>query len=601
MKARRYNPVISHSYGWLPDIPDQRDYLYGAIRPVIRLPDKIDLRGFCSEIEDQGSLGSCHDDKTEVLTDRGWVLFKNVTEKHKFAAVNQLDKKIYFVIPERLISFNYSGDLFLCESTGKNFAVTPDHKMLVRKWEENKRKLSNEYCFIAMKNLGWYSGLMAGVTTASKDIDKICINGVEHKRKAYRTNIHVCAGSFLRLLGIYLAEGTMCKDEKHYKIQIAAAKKRERTFVKNLLKALGIKPCILKDRFTFDDKRIFKMFQSYGLFGVHAPEKFVPDFVFSLGRRNIEEFLDGFFQGDGCEQNGTVSYYTSSKRLADDIHRLIILSGHWGTLNSRPARKSLTKDKHVISGNYPEYRISQWKSLKYSIERKREIKVIKYSGFVYCAEVSPYHTLITRRNGRVLISGNCTAQALAGNIEFLDNKIDSLYTDVSRLFIYYNERALIDTIDYDSGAMLRDGIKTLKNDGVCHEEVWPYIVSKFDKKPPQKCYAEAKQHLVQSYHRIYALGEMLTCLAEGYPFIFGFTVYESFESPKVKKTGIVNMPKKGEVTLGGHAVMAVGYDKANKRFLVRNSWGKSWGIGGYFTMPFEYLEALAEDFWTIRK
>ncbi|MCX5686476.1 MAG: C1 family peptidase [Candidatus Omnitrophica bacterium] len=193
--------------------------------------------------------------------------------------------------------------------------------------------------------------------------------------------------------------------------------------------------------------------------------------------------------------------------------------------------------------------------------------------------------------------GSCTAQALAGNIEFLDNKLDALYTDVSRLFIYYNERALIDTIEYDSGASLRDGIKTLKNDGVCHEENWPYLISKFDKKPPKKCYAEAKQHLVQSYHRIHTLGEMFTCLAEGYPFVFGFTVYESFESAKVKKTGVVNMPKKGEVALGGHAVMAIGYDKAKKRFLVRNSWG----IDGYFTMPFEYLETLAEDFWTIRK
>jgi len=197
--------------------------------------------------------------------------------------------------------------------------------------------------------------------------------------------------------------------------------------------------------------------------------------------------------------------------------------------------------------------------------------------------------------------GSCTAQALAGNIEFLDNRTDSLYTDVSRLFIYYNERVIQDTIEYDSGASLRNGIKTLKNEGVCHEENWPYIISRFDKKPPKKCYAEAKQHLIQSYHRIYALGEMLACLAEGYPFVFGFTVYESFESAKVKKTGIVDMPKKDEIVLGGHAVMAVGYDKTKKRFLVRNSWGRSWGIDGYFTMPFGYPESLAGDFWTIRK
>ena len=197
--------------------------------------------------------------------------------------------------------------------------------------------------------------------------------------------------------------------------------------------------------------------------------------------------------------------------------------------------------------------------------------------------------------------GSCTAQALAGNIEFLDNVADSAYIDVSRLFIYYNERVLIDTVDYDSGAFLRDGIKTLKNEGSCHEKMWPYVISKFDKKPPVKCYTDGKKHLIESYHRITTLNEMLVCLAEGFPFVFGFTVYESFESLKVQKTGFVSMPKKDERAIGGHAVMAIGYDQAAKRFLVRNSWGEGWGIKGYFTMPYRYLETLADDFWTIRK
>ena len=94
---------------------------------------------------------------------------------------------------------------------------------------------------------------------------------------------------------------------------------------------------------------------------------------------------------------------------------------------------------------------------------------------------------------------------------------------------------------------------------------------------------------------------MLTCLTDGYPFVFGFTVYESFETGRVAKTGKVNMPKNDESALGGHAVMAVGYNQGEKRFLVRNSWGSKWGMDGYFTMPFKYLETLAEDFWTVRK
>ncbi|MDD4893803.1 MAG: C1 family peptidase [Candidatus Omnitrophica bacterium] len=197
--------------------------------------------------------------------------------------------------------------------------------------------------------------------------------------------------------------------------------------------------------------------------------------------------------------------------------------------------------------------------------------------------------------------GSCTAQALAGNLEFLDKKIDSVYTDVSRLFIYYNERVIENTVGYDAGARLRDGIKTLKNDGSCPEESWPYVISNFDRRPPSRCYKEAKKHRIESYHRLHTIPEMLTCLAEGYPFVFGFAVYESFETTQVERTGIVSIPKKDERLIGGHAVIAVGYDQAKSRFLVRNSWGKGWGMGGYFTMPFKYLETLAADFWTIRK
>ena len=149
--------------------------------------------------------------------------------------------------------------------------------------------------------------------------------------------------------------------------------------------------------------------------------------------------------------------------------------------------------------------------------------------------------------------------------------------------------------------MLRDGIKALKKWGVCSEKDWPYKTDKFTEKPPANCFKEALDHTIQSYHRITNLQEKLICLAEGYPFVFGFTVYEGFESKTVAKTGKVDMPKKDERPLGGHAVLGVGYDQKAKRFLVRNSWGSKWGNKGYFTLPFDYVETLADDFWTIRK
>ena len=208
------------------------------------------------------------------------------------------------------------------------------------------------------------------------------------------------------------------------------------------------------------------------------------------------------------------------------------------------------------------------------------------------------HCSAVENQGRL---GSCTANALTGNLEFLDNRVDHLYEDASRLFIYYNERALQKTVEYDSGASLRIGIKTLAKAGCCSEEAWPYDIAQFAVKPPTRCYTQAKAHCIVSYHRIQTVPEMLACLAEGYPFVFGFTVYESFQSVATTRTGVVRMPAKTERALGGHAVMAVGYDQKSKRFIVRNSWGNAWGQGGYFTMPFAYLESLAADFWTVRK
>ena len=203
--------------------------------------------------------------------------------------------------------------------------------------------------------------------------------------------------------------------------------------------------------------------------------------------------------------------------------------------------------------------------------------------------------------------GSCTANAIAGAIEFdqIKQELKPPYPFVpSRLFIYYNERVIEGTVSVDSGAQIRDGIKTVAQQGVCLENpTWPYNIAQFAVKPSPAAYTEALGHLVASYQRLVPiLNQLRGCLASGYPFVFGFTVYQSFESPAVAQTGHVPMPGPNEATIGGHAVMAVGYDDSNQWFIVRNSWGPNWGIKGYCTIPYAYLTNphLASDFWTIR-
>jgi C1A family cysteine protease len=198
--------------------------------------------------------------------------------------------------------------------------------------------------------------------------------------------------------------------------------------------------------------------------------------------------------------------------------------------------------------------------------------------------------------------GSCTANAIAGAIEFDQKKQGTQEFVPSRLFIYYNERVIEGTTGYDSGAQIRDGIKTVATLGAPTEADWPYDLAKFTLEPPPQAYTDAKTDVVSSYSRVNQdLMQMRGCLASGFPFVFGFTVYESFESDVVAQTGIVPMPGTGEKILGGHAVLAVGYDDAKRAFIVRNSWGDTWGLKGYCMMPYEFLLSKnSSDFWTIR-
>lgn len=199
--------------------------------------------------------------------------------------------------------------------------------------------------------------------------------------------------------------------------------------------------------------------------------------------------------------------------------------------------------------------------------------------------------------------GSCTANAIAGALQFdrLKEKLSDFTP--SRLFIYYNERAIEGSVGFDGGAQLRDGIKAVNALGACDERDWPYDIARFAERPPEQAYRDALMDRALLYQRLpQATAQMRACLAAGYPFVFGFTVYESFETAAVAATGQASLPRPGERAVGGHAVMAVGYEDDGERFLVRNSWGAGWGMDGYFTLPSAYLlnPFLAADFWTIR-
>ena len=202
------------------------------------------------------------------------------------------------------------------------------------------------------------------------------------------------------------------------------------------------------------------------------------------------------------------------------------------------------------------------------------------------------------------ILGSCTGQAIAGAIELINRKTrPSNKFDVSRLFIYYQERLLEGTITQDAGAYIRDGIKACYTYGAPLESLWPYTISKFTVKPSTAAYADALTRKVTGYQRCLDFNSVKAAVAAGNPVIVGFTVYSSFESGNwYYTTGNMPYPNtRTERILGGHAVCIVGYNNISGRFICRNSWGANWGDKGYFYMPYQVIQntSMSSDFWTI--
>lgn len=194
--------------------------------------------------------------------------------------------------------------------------------------------------------------------------------------------------------------------------------------------------------------------------------------------------------------------------------------------------------------------------------------------------------------------GSCTANALVTAVQFLQPTLPG-----SRLFLYYNERLMDFDVTEDAGSTLSTGVACLAKYGLCQEADWPYVTQHFAMKPSAYAYLAGRKHVFPHHvHVVPTLTEMMACLAAGHPFVVGIQVYSSFENDAVARTGKVPMPNENaEELLGGHAVLCVGYDSTQKVFIMRNSWGPSWGDHGHFYLPFAYLTDayLASDLWKV--
>jgi C1A family cysteine protease len=201
--------------------------------------------------------------------------------------------------------------------------------------------------------------------------------------------------------------------------------------------------------------------------------------------------------------------------------------------------------------------------------------------------------------------GSCTANAIAAHLDYDREHQQEQIITPSRLFIYYNERLIESSVGYDSGATIRDSIKSIVKFGACPESEWTYDISQFATVPSASCYTNARKYEGITYQRIQrSVNVIKQVLARGLPFVIGFAVYDSFEGNEIATTGLMPMPAPTEGVLGGHAVLVVGYTTKNGApyWICRNSWGSNWGDQGYFYMPQAYMmdSNLVDDLWVLK-
>ena len=194
--------------------------------------------------------------------------------------------------------------------------------------------------------------------------------------------------------------------------------------------------------------------------------------------------------------------------------------------------------------------------------------------------------------------GSCSSNALTNAYELIvKQKYPDQFVDLSRLFVYYNTRLEDGTINEDNGIYLRDGLKAMKKYGICAESIWPYILDRWDDKPTDEAYVDAKKRSILKYEKLLSTYYITEVLNDNKPVVFGMEIYESFMNLN-KNISIVNLPSKKEKSIGGHAMCMVGYDLQKRLFLAKNSFGTEWGNDGYCWIPFDYLKQEGYDIWT---
>lgn len=351
--------------------------------------------------KNQGATNYCTTEDTEVLTENGWVLWPRYNGSDLLGTMNPSTGFLEFQEPLALQVFEHDGPVIYSTHRSANFAVTPNHRMLVRKWDERHRTLANRYTFQRAEDLGWYFGLPPATTGfVGTDLRRVAVDG----------DREYDGDDFLALIALVVSDGYAGGTEKTRSwVSFACFNESRRSEAQALASRIGFHECPSRPgvfvRYDAWALAEWMRTNAYTSPELGSQNKKIPDLVKCASARQIGHFLARY--GDQSH-NRRNHYFSTSKRVTDDIQELLLRVGIRGSIwtEERSDKIGQLEDGKVITSRRAMHHVHARQTNRLSIDRKENLITEHYRGQVYCATV-PNSTLITRRNGNILISGNC--------------------------------------------------------------------------------------------------------------------------------------------------------------------------------------------------
>jgi phosphoribosylamine-glycine ligase len=354
-----------------------------------------------------GEMG-CYDDQTEVLTRSGWKLFRETSIKDEICTLNPRTHEIEYQRPEAVVAYTHHRKLVSIRNRTLDIMVTPDHNMYVKS-QQNARMKRNKFELVKARSLEAQcviprTGRWIGKEVQSFVLPSVLMGHVSGRQIAFveTGEVVIPMDHWLAFFGIWLSDGGASQDSQFNEVTLAQKKGVNPARVQRLLEGLPFRFTKTESRFYYYDKQLCSYLRQFG----KAPEKFVPEFIKELSPRQIKIFLDWFSMGDATVMGkGYRIFYTSSRRLCDDIQELLLKIGRLGTVKQRKGRGRLWIVDHYADASRVQYEIHERVRKLDSWIDKRDTRLVDYDGTVYCATVRN-HVMYVRRNGKPYWCGN---------------------------------------------------------------------------------------------------------------------------------------------------------------------------------------------------